>query len=64
MISITTIDTWTPRLMAHEFHQRVQLMRDMVGTLYPSIVRHECETITKACIAKYGHHPNHFAEIL
>jgi len=62
MLSLDTVDTWSPRLMAHEYRRRLELIDLMVGTLYPGIVAAEMRRIAEACVAKYGRHPNHFLD--
>jgi hypothetical protein len=40
----------------------VELSKDMVGTLYPSILRDENLRIVDECVARTGYHPNLLAE--
>jgi len=61
-LDMQSVEQWSEPQMAEQFTAREDLLRQMVGQLYPSILRDEMEVIVAMCSRKFACHPNHFMQ--
>jgi hypothetical protein len=62
MRPIATRHAWSPEELYEEYEVRIDLMSQLVGSLYPSVLEDELEQIIVMCKGLFSCHPNWLIE--